>query len=416
MNKTRILQAGLLLMAGLTTACSQTPSFTTSQPATDAAGVPRQLPPVEARSPNTNYQSAFPGQTRVPGMRTDFPFQVSILTERLESPWSVNSLPDGRLIVTQKAGSIAIVDSSGTVSPPITGFPPIESSGQGGLLDLALDPDFSSNRYLFFTFSEQLEQGSVTAVGRARLADDERSVEEAVVLYRAMPANGRAAHYGSRLSFDKSGNLLITTGERQSASTRVKAQSLDNGYGKVLRISRDGQALADNPFVGRSDAMPEIYSYGHRNVQGLALHPETGDIWISEMGPRGGDELNRILPGKNYGWPVISYGIEYSGFKIGEGLTQKAGMEQPVYYWDPVLAPSGMTFYTSDSIPEWRGNLFIAGLAGQHIARIVLKSDRVVGEERLLDDENQRFRDVTQGADGAIYAVTDSGRLYRIGP
>jgi glucose/arabinose dehydrogenase len=221
-------------------------------------------------------------------------------------------------------------------------------------------------------------------------------------------------HFGSRILVDREGYLFVSTGERSDKETRPQAQDLNSGYGKVVRISKDGQPAPGNPFIGRAGARPEIYTYGHRNPQGMAFHPETGELWLSEMGPRGGDELNRIQAGKNYGWAAITYGIEYSGEKISGGATQKEGMEQPVYYWDPVLSPSGMTFYSGDGIPEWKNNVFLAGLNSNHISRLVLQNNRVVGEERLLSGEGQRFRDVAQGKDGALYAVTDQGRLYRI--
>jgi glucose/arabinose dehydrogenase len=221
-------------------------------------------------------------------------------------------------------------------------------------------------------------------------------------------------HFGSRIVFDENGNIFVSTGERSDLKTRPNAQLLDNGHGKVLHITPEGEPVEGNPFIDTPGALPEIYSYGHRNAQGLDIHPVTGELWLSEMGPRGGDEINLIKPGKNYGWATIGYGIEYSGAKVGDGITQKEGMEQPVYYWDPVLSPSGMTFYNSDVIPEWKNNLFIGGLSSKHIARIVIKDNKVVGEERLLENEKQRIRDVGMGNDGALYAVTDEGRLYRI--
>jgi glucose/arabinose dehydrogenase len=221
-------------------------------------------------------------------------------------------------------------------------------------------------------------------------------------------------HFGSRIVFDKSGNIFITTGERSSLETRYNAQKLETAHGKVIHITPEGKAVPGNPFINKAGALPEIYSYGHRNPQGLDIHPVTGELWLSEMGPRGGDELNLIEAGKDYGWPTITYGIEYNGNTIGDGITQKEGMEQPVYYWDPVLSPSGMVFYNSTVIPEWENNLFIGGLSSRHIARIVIENGKVVGEERLLADEGERFRDVESGSDGALYAVTDSGKLYRI--
>ena len=222
-------------------------------------------------------------------------------------------------------------------------------------------------------------------------------------------------HYGGRILFDKSGDLFVSTGERSDLETRPQAQDLNSALGKILHITTDGKPAGGNPFLNDANARPEIYSYGHRNVQGLAFHPETGDLWENEFGPRGGDEVNLIQPGKNYGWPTITYGLEYSGKKVGKGITRQPGMEQPVYYWDPVVSPSGMTFYSSDSLPEWKNNLFIGSLSGNHIVRLVIKNNKVVGEERLLADQGQRFRAVTQGIDGALYAITDEGRLYRIG-
>ena len=242
---------------------------------------------------------------------------------------------------------------------------------------------------------------------------DEKTIENASVIYRAMPAYPGTLHYGGRILF-KDGNLYISTGERSDLETRPLAQDLKSGLGKIIRITTDGRPAAGNPFLGNANAIPEIYSYGHRNVQGIAFHPATGDLWENEFGPRGGDEVNLISPGKNYGWPVITYGIEYQGGKIGDAIQQKPGMEQPVYYWDPVISPSGMTFYNADIMSEWKNNLFLACLSGKHICRLVIENNKVTGEERLLADEGQRFRDITQGKDGALYAVTDEGRFYKI--
>ena len=308
-----------------------------------------------------------------------------------------------------------IANTGGQLSEPITGIPPVNATGQGGLLGLTLDPDFSNNRMVYWVFSEAVQGGNLTSVAKGKLSADEKKMENATVIYRATPAFNNGMHFGGRIIFDKAGNLFVSTGERSDIITRPQAQDLNSGYGKIVHITRNGQPVSGNPFAGRSDARPEIWTYGHRNVQGLAFHPETGDLWENEFGPRGGDELNIIRPGKNYGWPIITYGIEYTGPKIGEGITQKEGLEQPVYYWDPVLSPSGMTFFTGDHIPEWKNNLFIAGLNSKHIARLVIENNRVAGEERILASEGQRFRDVTQGKDGALYAVTDEGRLYRIG-
>jgi glucose/arabinose dehydrogenase len=372
------------------------------------------LPPVETQPANTNYAPAFEGQTRIGGVKTITPYEVKIIAEGLSKPWGVTSLPDGRLAITEKGGTMRIATAEGSVSNPIIGFPAVDDRGQGGLLDVAPAPDFESSRMLYFTFAEKKPQGSLTAVGKGKLSPDETKIENFQVIFRAVPYFDNSMHFGSRIVFDKNGNIFVSTGERSDLATRPKAQLLDNGYGKVIHITPEGKPVPDNPFIGVTGAMPEIYSYGHRNAQGLAIHPETNELWLSEMGPRGGDELNLIEAGKNYGWAVITYGLEYSGKPVGEGITQKEGMEQPIYYWDPVLSPSGMTFYSSDIIPEWQNNLFIGGLSSKHIARLVIRDHKVVGEERLLANENQRFRDVAEGKDGALYAVTDEGRLYRI--
>lgn len=372
-------------------------------------------PPVETQKPNTNYKPAFDGQTRAKGIKTTTPYEVTIIAEGLSNPWAVTSLPDGRLIITEKAGTLRIATTAGQLSDPISGFPELDDRKQGGLLDVAPAPDFETSRILYFTFAEKKPQGSLTAVGKGKLSADEKRIENFQVIYRAIPYYDNSMHFGSRIVFDKHGNIFVSTGERSDMETRPKAQLLDNGYGKVIHITPNGDPVAGNPFINTPGALPEIYSYGHRNPQGLAIHPETQELWLSEMGPRGGDEINLIKPGKNYGWATITYGIEYNGKTIGEGITQQEGLEQPVYYWDPVLSPSGMTFYSSNVIPEWQNNLFIGGLSSKHIARIVLENNKVIGEERLLADQNQRFRDIGEGKEGALYAVTDEGRLYRIG-
>lgn len=393
---------------------------TTTEATTTAPPTPTPFPlvlvePFETTPPNTTYQPVSADQTRAPGAITQTAYTVTILTDKLISPWAIITLPDGRFLITEKAGALRIMTADGTLSEPIGGFPAVDDRGQGGLLDVALSPDFETSRMLYFTLAESTDQGSLTAVGRGRLSDDETVVENFEIIWRAIPYFDNSAHFGSRLAFDRDGNLFVTTGERSDLSTRPNAQLLDNGHGKVVHITPDGDPVADNPFIGVDGALPEIYSYGHRNVQGLAINPDTGEVWISEMGPRGGDELNLIKSGVNYGWPVISYGIEYSGDPIPGGITVMEGMEQPVYYWDPVLAPGGMTFYTSGIIAEWQGNLFIGGLGSQHISRIVLENNRVIAEEWLLADQGQRFRDVCEGLDGALYTVTDGGLLYRIG-
>lgn len=369
--------------------------------------------PVETKQPNTDYKPAFAGQTRIAGVKTTTPYEGKVITSDLKKPWGITSLPDGRFLVNEKGGTMRIVTNTGAISEPIGGIPAVNSSGQGGLLGIAVDPDFATNRMVYWTFSEKTGGGNLTSVAKGKLSADEKQMENATVIYRATPAYNGNLHYGSRILIDKSGNLVFSTGERSDLETRPQAQSLNSGLGKIIRITKDGKPAEGNPFA--TQQRPEIYSYGHRNVQGLAWHPETGDLWENEFGPRGGDEVNRIQPGKNYGWPLITYGIEYAGPKISGGATQKEGLQQPVYYWDPVVSPSGMTFYSGNEIPEWKNNLFIGALSGMHIVRLVITNNKVTGEERLLANENERFRDVTQGKDGALYAVTDGGKLYRIG-
>ena len=370
--------------------------------------------PVETQAANTDYKPAFEGQTRIGGVTTTTPYEAKVLSSDLKSPWGITNLPDGRFLITEKKGAMRIATNDGKVSEPITGIPEVNSAGQGGLLGLRVDPDFSNNRMVYWVFSEKLPEGNLTAVAKGKLSADEKKIEGATVIYRATPAYKGTLHYGGRILFDKDGNLIISTGERSDKETRPQAQDLNSGLGKIIRINKDGQPVAGNPFEGKAGARPELYSYGHRNVQGLAFHPVTGDLWETEFGPRGGDELNRVEPGKNYGWPTITYGLEYSGKKIGDSIQQKAGLEQPVYYWDPVLSPSGITFYSGSAIPEWKNNLFITALSSTHIARLVIENNKVTGEERLLGDEKQRFRDIVEGKDGALYAITDGGRLYRI--
>jgi glucose/arabinose dehydrogenase len=369
--------------------------------------------PVEKLAPNNNYSPAFAGQTRIAGTKTKTALDVKVLAEGLKRPWGITVLPDGRLLITEKTGTMKIVTTAGKVSEPITGLPEVNSGGQGGLLGLTIDPAFSKNRIVYWVFSEKTSTGNLTAVAKGTLSADEKKMENVNVIYRADPAHPSMGHYGGRILVDKTGNLLVTTGERSSLETRPQAQYLTSANGKVLRITKDGKPAPGNPVWG-AGAKPEIYSYGHRNVQNLAFHPVTGDIWTAEFGPMGGDELNLVKPGKNYGWPTITYGLEYSGAKVGDGIQQKEGMEQPVYYWNPSISPSGMSFYSGSMIPEWKNNLFIGALSGKHILRLVIKDNKVIGEERLLADQNQRFRSTMQGKDGALYAITDEGRLYRI--
>ncbi|MDQ6471604.1 PQQ-dependent sugar dehydrogenase [Flavobacterium sp. LHD-80] len=370
--------------------------------------------PVETNAPNSAYKPAFEGQTRINGVKTNTSFEGVVITSALASPWGVKTLPDGRLLVTEKAGQMRIVTTAGVVSSPITGIPAVNASGQGGLLGLCLDPEYATNKMIYWVFAEATTGGNNTAVAKGKLSADEKNIEGATVIYRAKPANPSNLHYGGRILFDKTGNLVVSTGERSVLETRPLAQSVSSGLGKVVRLTKEGQPASGNPVFTGSGALAELYSIGHRNPQGLALHPVTGEIWESEHGPRGGDEINRLKAGANFGWPTITYGIEYSGEKVGAGIQQQSGLEQPVYYWDPVVSPSGMTFYTGNRVPEWENNLFIGALSGMHIVRLAIENNKVVGEERLLASEGQRFRDITQGSDGALYAVTDQGRLYKI--
>lgn len=339
-------------------------------------------------------------------------FEVETLAEGLENPWGLAFLPDGRMLVTERPGRLRIVAADGTLSPPVEGVPRVFARGQGGLLDVALDPAFAENGLIYLSYAEPGPSGGGTAVARARLEGNR--LEGLTVIFQQMPKRNAGQHFGSRLVFARDGKLFITTGDRGS---RDQAQNLGVHLGKLIRINSDGTVPEDNPFVSTDDARREIWSYGHRNMQGAALHPETGEIWTIEHGARGGDELNAPQAGKNYGWPVIAYGIDYSGAALGEG-TEKAGMEQPLYYWDPSIAPSGMAFYTGDAFPEWRGNLFVGALSFQLLARLELDGKKVVHEERLLEDLDERIRDVRQGPDGLIYLLTDNpdGRILRISP
>ena len=339
--------------------------------------------------------------------------RAETVAKGLENPWAIAFLPDQRMVVTERPGRIRIVDRDGRVSEPLAGVPKVYAGGQGGLLDAAVSPAFSKDRLIYFSFSEPGEGGAGTAVARARLG--KASLEKTEVIWRQAPKVSGRNHFGSRLVFRPDGTLFVTLGDR--FSEREKAQDLSVTIGKVIRINPDGTAPRDNPFVGRAGAKPEIWSYGHRNVQGADLNPQTGEFWTAEHGARGGDELNRVEAGKNYGWPVITYGVDYSGLRIGEG-TAKPGMEQPVYYWDPVIAPSGMIFYTGDVFQDWKGNILIGSLTPGALVRLVMKGNTVAREERYLADLRERIRDVQQGPDGLLYLVTDSsnGRVIRVSP
>lgn len=380
---------------------------------TDNSGDTSKLPPVETQDANSDYKPAFAGQTRIAGAKTATPYKVEKIAENLGNPWAVVPMPDGRLLLTIKSGSMQIHNADGSLAKKITGFPAVEDAGQGGMLDAALDPGFANNKTIYWSFSEKYGAGNLMAVAKGELNEAAGTIDNPTVIFRATPALNSSAHFGSRLIFDKDGNLFVSTGERSIPEGRAQAQKLESGLGKIYKITPDGKPAPGNPFINQAGAMPEIYAYGVRNPQGLDINPATGELWEAEFGPRGGDEINIIRAGKDYGWPTITYGLEYSGEKVGAGIQQKSGMEQPIYYWDPVLSPSGISFYKGNAIPEWENNLFIGGLSSTHICRLVIKDNKVVGEERLLADKKERFRDIAYDS-GMLYAVTDGGNLYRI--
>lgn len=344
--------------------------------------------------------------------------RVQTFADGLRHPWGLAFLPDGRMLVTERGGNLRIVSPEGEISDPLAGVPRVDARGQGGLLDVALDPDFAENRLVYLSYSEPGAGGNSTAVARGRLAeDDSPRLAEVEVIFSQKPKYNGTAHFGSRLVFDNEGHLFVTLGERFDERIRTKAQELDTHIGKIVRINPDGSVPEDNPFVGREGALPEIWSYGHRNVQGAALHPETGALWINEHGPKGGDEINIPEAGKNYGWPVVSYGVNYDGTPVGTGEQHAEGMEDPIYYWVPSIGTSGMAFYTADAIPGWRGSVFVGGLAIPKLVRLEIDGRKVTAEEDLIADLGLRIRTVAQGPDGALYVLTDEpdGEILRIG-
>lgn len=375
---------------------------------------------VESRPPEgTGQQPAFAGQTRAPRLNSGHPYKTEVLARGLDHPWALQFLPDGAMIVTERPGRMRLVSGNGSLSAPIGGVPPVVAREQGGLLDLALDPDFARNHTLYFTFLEPRGgDDSGIALARAELTQSGAipQLDQVRVIFRAEPSTSDDKNVGSRVVVATDGTLFVTVGDR--FSLKDKAQTLDNDLGKVVRLNKDGSIPRDNPFVGRAGARPEIWSYGHRNPEGAAINPADHRLWTIEHGPRGGDEINRPDPGKNYGWPVITYGIDYNGMPIGQGITSHPGMEQPLYYWDPVIAPSGMTFYEGSLFPAWRGSLMVGGLRGKQVARLTLQGTRITGEERLLTELNHRIRDVRSGPDGAIYVLTDetNGEIIKVLP
>jgi aldose sugar dehydrogenase len=341
--------------------------------------------------------------------------EVQTVASGLVNPWSLAFLPDTRLLVTERPGRMRIVTTEGQLSPPLKGVPEVWASGQGGLLDVIIDKSYAQNKTIYFCFAERAGGGGLTAVARARLNDANGSLDDVTIIFRQEGPLSSGNHYGCRIVQANDGNLFVALGEH--FSHRDEAQNLGNHLGKLIRIAPDGSAPTDNPFVGREGAKPEIWSYGHRNEQGLAINPASGDLWEIEHGPRGGDEVNIIGKGRNYGWPVIGYGIDYNGAKIHESAV-KSSMEQPIKYWVPSIAPSGMAFYTGKLFPKWTGSVFTGALAGKMLVRLSLNGNAVTGEEHLLRNLHERIRDVRQGPDGALWLLTDSsaGRILRVTP
>lgn len=375
--------------------------------------------PGENAPPNVpENQPAFPGQTRAPAVQTRTPLKVTEIASGFDRPWAIAFLPDRRMLVTEKpTGALYVVTSDGKRSPPVAGLPEVDGRGQGGLLDVELGPDYPTSHLVYWTYYEPRQGGNGLAVARGRLVDGDRPrIEGLQIVFRMQPTLDSTLHAGGRLVFAPDGTLFVTLGERSILAGRVQARDLGSHLGKIVRIRPDGSVPPDNPFTGRKGARPEIWSSGHRNILAAALDGARR-LWIAEMGPRGGDELNRPEAGKDYGWPTIGYGEEYSGARIHQS-TQGPGMEQPVYYWDPVISPSGMTIYSGELFPEWRGNFLIGGLSGRALVRLVVEGDRVVGEERLLTDLGARIREVVQGPDGALYLLTDAsnGKLLKVTP
>jgi aldose sugar dehydrogenase len=339
--------------------------------------------------------------------------RLTVMVNGLEHPWALAFLPDGDILVSERPGRLRIIRDGVLLPTPVQGLPQIRARGQGGLLDLLPHPEFAQNRILYFSYSASYGNGVTTHVARGRLEGD--ALNDVEVLFRAEPASDGRVHFGSRLSMDSQGHLYISVGDRGQMQ---RAQKLDDHAGKILRIHEDGRVPEDNPFVGQENAWTEIYSYGHRNPQGMARHPQTGEIWTHEHGPRGGDEINVIRPGVNYGWPVVTLGSDYTGFSIGDGLKHMPGMADPLHHWTPSIAPSGMAFYTGDAFPAWKGDLFVGALSHRHLARLKLSGEVVVEEERLLEDLGLRIRDVRVGPDGNLWLLTDHdpGQVLRLEP
>jgi aldose sugar dehydrogenase len=431
---TRNLRASASLFILLLAACNTAPPPQTKGPEQVAKIVPADgkgestaprvgpIPagaPVETAPPNVpQFKPAFEGQTRAPGIHSQTKFKVDDVATDLAQPWAVAFLPDGRMLVTEKhAGRLLIVTPSGQKSAPVQGVPKVVGKDQAGLLDIEVAPDFATSKLIYFSYVEPRQGGNGLAVAHARLVDGAQpKLEQLKVVFKGSPTLDSMMHAGGRIVLAPDGNLFVTLGERSILPGRVHAQDMASNFGKVARITPEGQAPQDNPFVDRPGARPEIWSLGHRNPLGAALDAQKR-LWVAEMGPRGGDELNLIGKGKNYGWPVIGYGEEYSGEPIHQ-TTQQAGLEQPVYYWDPVISPGALAIYSGELFPEWKGNFFVAGLSSKALIRLTLDNDRVTGEERLLTDRHDRIRDVVQGPEGALYLLTDGdkGKLLKVTP
>ncbi len=364
------------------------------------------FPPLETRVPNTDFKPAFVGQTRASSTQTQIAYSYSIINQDLVEPWGIDVLPDGKLVITEKQGQLVVLEADGSLITRITGFPTINTQNQGGLLDVSISPEFEMDSTLYFTYASLTTQGSATTIGRAELDLQSNRLDNFETIFVALPYLSGNNHLGGRIIFDDKQNIYLTTGDRQDFDRRMQAQDINNGNGKIHYLSKDVNIV--DGFTST------VFSLGHRNVQGIDIHPITKEVWANEMGPQGGNELNWIQKDKNYGWPIVSYGEEYNGNPIGENIASKDGMEEPRYYWDPVIAPSGMIFYDGAMFEEWQNNLFIAGLRAEAIVRVILDGDMVLAEEHILTSEKQRFRDVAQGIDGSLYAITDAGRLYQI--
>lgn len=411
---TTVVLATTLLMTG----CLPTDAEDARSGVSTGAVGQGECRPLETRTPNVVAQRpTFPAQHRACEASTDTRFDVTVVARGLDRPWAVEPLPGGDLLVSEKPGRIRVIGASGNLGAPLDGVPEVDARGQGGLLDLALSPDFADDRTIFWSFSEPRQGGNGTSVARGVLSADRARLEQVRVIFRTQPTYDGDKHFGSRLAFGPDGLLYVTLGERSDAPMRPQAQQLTSHLGKILRLTRDGAPAPGNPFAETPEALPGIFSLGHRNVQSAAFDQQ-GRLWVVEHGTRGGDEVNLIDAGKNYGWPLVAFGEEYSGAPLPATATTREGFVDPVYYWDPVIAPSGAEFYTGSAFRAWQGNLFVGALKDKRLVRLVLENDRVVGEEHLLKDRGHRIRDVRQGPDGALYVTTDddNGEVWRIAP